>query len=105
MCDKKFNMIDEAFVCDVCGNMVDRLNYTARDHCNKCLCSKHVDVNPGDRKEDCKGILVPVSIEKSSKDKLKIVYRCEKCGSIKKNIVAADDDFEKILEVMKKNSI
>ena len=28
---KKFNMIDEFFVCENCGNNVEKLNYTARD--------------------------------------------------------------------------
>ena len=38
---KRFKMIDEAFVCENCGNNVKPLLKTARDHCNKCLCSKH----------------------------------------------------------------
>jgi DNA-directed RNA polymerase subunit RPC12/RpoP len=98
---KKFTMIDENFICDVCKNEVKALGYTARDHCNHCLSSKHVDINPGDRKSTCKGILVPIAVEKSSKDKLKIVYKCDKCGEIKRNVVAVDDDFDKILEIMK----
>ncbi len=105
MDDKKFKMIDESFACEVCGKKIEKLNYTARDHCNYCLCSKHLDVFPGDRKANCGGILEPIEIEKSSKDKLKIVYKCNKCGAIKKNVVADDDNFEKILEIMKNNSI
>lgn len=101
MSEKKFTMIDESFVCEVCGNNVMKLDYTARDHCNKCLCSKHLDIMPGDRKSNCGGILRPIDIEKSSKDKLKIVYKCDKCGEIKRNVVANDDDFDKVLEVMK----
>ena len=105
MDDKKFTMIDESFVCDVCGNQVQKLNYTARDHCNNCLCSLHLDNFPGDRKANCGGVLEPISIEKGSKDKLKIVYKCSKCGAIKKNVAAVDDNFEKILEIMKNSSI
>ena len=101
MSDKKFTMIDESFVCEVCGNTVEKLEYTARDHCNNCLCSKHLDIMPGDRKANCGGILKPIDIEKSSKDKLKIVYKCEKCGEIKRNVLADDDNFEKVLEIMK----
>lgn len=100
--EKKFTMIDENFKCEVCGNYVSKLNYTARDHCNFCLSSKHVDINPGDRKANCGGILVPIAVEKGSKDKYKIVYKCNKCGKIKRNIMANDDNFEKILEIMKK---
>ena len=61
---KKFNMIDEGFVCENCGKEVEKLNYTARDHCPYCLHSKHVDINPGDRANTCKGLLKPVGIEK-----------------------------------------
>lgn len=106
MCEKKkFTMIDENFVCDVCGREIFKLNYTARDHCNHCLSSKHVDINPGDRNSQCKGILTPISIEKGSKDKYKIVYKCQKCGMIKKNVMADDDDFETVLDIMRNNSI
>ena len=103
--DKKFTMIDESFYCDVCGEKVEKLNYTARDHCNHCLCSKHVDINPGDRKANCGGVLEPIAIEKGPKDKIKIVYKCSKCGEIKRNVQANDDNFDKILEIMKNNSI
>ncbi len=103
--DKKFTMIDEEFICEVCGHKVSKLNYTARDHCNNCLSSKHVDVNPGDRKSTCKGTLVPVDIEKGPKDKYKIVYKCNKCGEIKRNVMADDDNFEKVLEIMRNNSM
>ena len=65
---KLFSMKDEEFVCEHCGNNVSKLNYTARDHCNYCLCSKHVDINPGDRQNTCKGLLVPIGIEKFSTD-------------------------------------
>ena len=98
---KQFNMIDESFKCIVCGKHVNKLNYTARDHCPYCLSSIHVDINPGDRSSDCLGILVPIDIEKSKKDTYKIIYKCNKCGMIKKNKTANDDNFDKILEIMK----
>lgn len=100
---KNFTMIDEGFTCLVCGMEVKPLNYSARDHCPYCLCSLHVDINPGDRASDCHGILEPIDIEKF-KDTYKIIYRCNKCGYIHKNKVAVDDSFNKILDVMKKNS-
>ena len=61
---KKFNMIDESFICEKCGKTVNKLNYTARDHCPHCLYSKHVDINPGDRSNACNGLLQPIDIEK-----------------------------------------
>lgn len=68
----KFTMIDEDFVCEVCHTKVKALGYTARDHCPKCLCSKHVDINPGDRACTCHGILKPVAIEKGKKTIIKL---------------------------------
>ena len=97
---KRFTMIDEDFICDYCGKLVGKLNYTARDHCPYCLYSKHVDINPGDRLNMCKGLLKPIGIEKY-KDSYKIVYKCNKCGQIHKNIMARDDDMNKIIEVSK----
>ena len=97
---KRFNMIDEQFICENCGKKVDKLNYTARDHCPNCLCSLHVDEYPGDRMCKCFGVLRPIEIEKGKKDFLKIVYRCDKCGMIKKNKMANDDNYDLILQVM-----
>ena len=97
---KRFKMIDEPFVCAVCNKQVAPLEYTARDHCPFCLCSLHVDNNPGDRLNECKGVLKPISIDKF-KDTYKIVYKCSKCGEIKRNIMANDDDFDQIIQVMK----
>lgn len=96
----KFTMIDEDFICDVCGRNVGHLGYTARDHCPYCLCSKHVDINPGDRLCKCQGILEPVAIEPWKKGTYKIIYVCSLCKEVKKNIAANDDNFNKILEIM-----
>ena len=49
----------------------------------------------------CKGLLKPIDIEKF-KDTYKIIYKCEKCGEIHKNIMAKDDDFDLIIELSKK---
>jgi len=95
---KIFNMIDESFVCEHCGKNVSKLNYTARDHCPFCLYSKHVDINPGDRANECRGLLMPIGIEKF-KNTYKIIYKCNKCNIIHKNIVAIDDDMNKIIEL------
>ena len=95
---KTFNMIDESFVCEKCGKKVKKLGYTARDHCPYCLYSKHVDINPGDRNNSCKGMLEPVGIEKF-KDSFKIIYLCEKCHKTHKNIMARDDDMNKIIKL------
>ena len=95
---KLFNMIDDAFVCENCGKHVEKLEYSARDHCPYCLYSKHLDINPGDRLNDCKGLLVPIGIEKF-KNTYKIIYKCEKCNIIHKNIMATDDNMELIINL------
>jgi len=95
---KRFNMIDEGFICDNCHRHVNKLKYSARDHCPYCLYSKHVDIMPGDRKNECKGLLIPIGIEKF-KDTYKIIYKCSKCGITHKNIAAIDDDFNEIIKL------
>ena len=96
-------MVDECFECEHCHKQVEQLKYSARDHCPYCLYSKHVDINPGDRANDCLGLLKPIDIEKF-KDTYKIIYECEKCGTKHKNIMANDDDFNKIIELTKKGN-
>ena len=98
---KKFTMKDDNFECENCKTKVLKLNYTARDHCPYCLYSKHVDINPGDRLNNCQGLMKPIDIEKF-KDTYKIIYKCEKCGQLHKNIMAVDDDFDKIINLTKK---
>jgi len=95
---KRFTMKDENFRCEHCGENVTKLNYTARDHCPYCLYSKHVDINPGDRENKCKGLLRPIGIEKY-RDTYKIVYKCESCGKLHRNIMASDDDMNIIIEL------
>ncbi len=103
-CDfmKKFNELDEGFICLNCGEKIDKLGYTSRDHCPKCLFSLHVDINPGDRLNPCKGLLEPIGIEKF-KDTYKIIYKCRKCGEMHKNIIANDDDMNEIIRISVKH--
>lgn len=98
MDDKRFKMIDEEFICKNCSTIVKPLGYTARDHCPNCLYSIHIDNNPGDRKCTCQGFLKPIGVEKH-KDTYKIIYKCEKCKEIKKNICAKDDNMDEIIRL------
>ena len=97
---KKFKMIDQSFECNVCGKKVEPLGYTARDHCPYCLSSLHLDINPGDRLSICHGIMEPIGIENAKKGQYKIVYRCTKCGLVKRNIKAIDDNMDLIIKIM-----
>ena len=96
---KNFTKKDEEFICENCGKKVPKLGYTSRNHCPYCLHSKHVDINPGDRAEECHGVLKPIGIEMNSKKGYVIVFKCEKCGAIRKNKAAKDDNMDLIIKL------
>lgn len=91
---------DESFICENCGQIVNKLKYTSRDHCNNCLYSKHVDIYPGDRQNSCKGLLKPINVI-TKNSKTKICYSCIKCGKNIKNIIAKDDNKDTIIYIIK----
>lgn len=93
-----FTKIDEEFICHNCGKKVEKLGYTCRNHCPNCLHSKHVDKNPGDREESCHGDLVPISLDIDKKG-YSIVFKCSKCGTIRKNKTAEDDNMDLIIKL------
>lgn len=95
---KTFYMINENFICENCKKEVKKSEYTARDHCPYCLFSKHLDINPGDRANNCHGLMEPIGIEKF-KNTFKINYRCLKCGQLHKNIMLDDDNMEEIIRL------
>ena len=96
---KQFTKRDEEFVCENCGKKVSKLGYTSRDHCPHCLYSKHVDNMPGDREAECRGLLKPIQVELDSKKGYVIIYKCEKCGAIRKNKAAVDDDKDLLIKL------
>ncbi len=99
---RNFIEIDEEFICENCGKKVPKLGYSCRNHCPYCLHSKHVDKNPGDRQEQCQGDLEPVSLEIDSKKGYVIIFRCRKCGAIRKNKAAKDDNMELMIDLSSK---
>ena len=87
---KQFQRKREDFVCEHCGAEVRGNGYT--NHCPRC------DINPGDRSEDCGGLMEPVDLE--IKDgKYVLVHKCQKCGFIRRNKVCDEDDFEAVLKL------
>jgi hypothetical protein len=68
-----------------------------------CLWSKHVDKNPGDRAEKCGGMMKPVSVIKTKGD-FSIIHQCQVCGFEKKNKLAPEDDFDKVVRLSKGES-
>lgn len=95
----KFQRKIENFTCEHCGTVTIGNGYT--NHCPHCLHSKHVDINPGDRACKCHGLMIPTSVE-TKKGGYVINFECQKCGSKKRNKSAANDNFEAILEIMRK---
>ena len=84
----------EDFVCENCGTQVVGNGFT--NHCPRCLFSKHVDINPGDRAEACGGLMEPIGVE-LDKGKYVITQQCLKCGRIWRNEASPDDDIGQFL--------
>lgn len=95
---RRFSRRIEDFVCENCGELVEGNGYT--NHCPKCLFSKHVDINPGDREATCGGIMEPISVEGGRKGFM-ITFRCRKCSHEKRNRSSEYDDMNKIIELSK----
>lgn len=88
------------FICVSCGRSVSPIRHgTIRDHCPYCLCSLHVDEVPGDRNCDCHGILRPTGTDYRGNKGHILIYRCDRCGEVKRNRTAPDDDFDLILRI------
>lgn len=98
---KKFTKNNESFVCYNCGVNVIEHPTSSRDHCNNCLFGLHVDVNPGDRANDCKGELLPIGLKINS-GRTQIVYRCRKCSKLAFCIEAPDDNKDAVLDLSSK---
>ena len=96
---KRFTKNDSEFVCQNCGYKVPPLGYTSRNHCPHCLASLHLDINPGDRAADCGGIMDPVTAAPDPKKGFIITHKCRKCGAVRRNKAAADDDADYIIRL------
>lgn len=88
-----FKRTVEDFTCEHCGVEVKGNGYT--NHCPRCLWSKHVDVEPGDRAAPCHGMMEPIALEGASPH-YRIMQRCEVCG-IERRITASPLDEEQAL--------
>ena len=102
--EKRFKKNDSGFICKACGREVLPLGYTSRNHCPFCLCSLHVDINPGDRANHCGGILRPVRALPDPKRGFIIIHRCDKCGTEVRNKAAYEakvqpDDTELLIKL------
>lgn len=96
---KRFQKKAEDFICEHCSAHVEGSGYT--NHCPKCLWSKHVDINPGDRACTCRGMMRPFKIEGTT-PKYRIVHECEVCGFIRRNDVQEEDDPDAVIALAQK---
>ena len=96
---------NNAFTCVHCQKDIPPLvNGSYRNHCPYCLYSLHVDIHPGDRANDCKGILEPIGVDYNAKKGWIIVHECQRCGETRRNKAALDDpdvpdDYDALLEL------
>ncbi len=95
---KKFVKKIEDFTCENCGARIKGTGFT--NHCPKCLYSKHVDINPGDRLSGCNGMMKPILVE-LKKGEYILIHKCQKCGHSKRNKTAKNDKFEEIIKLTK----
>jgi len=98
---------NEGFVCEHCGTEVRPLaNGSCRNHCPRCLWSKHVDDVPGDRLSHCGGMMEPVAVAQDARRGWMIVHKCCACGIVRRNKVALDDptqpdSFDALLHIVR----
>ena len=90
----------EDFVCEKCGFKNSGNGYT--NHCSECLFSKHVDIDPGDRLNPCHGLMEPIYVSYTNKQKF-VLHRCIKCMYEKKNLLNENDSVVAMIEIQKIN--
>ena len=97
---KKFQRKTEDFICENCGEEVKGNGYT--NHCPRCLFSKHVDNNPGDRENSCHGLMEPIHAYFESGEWI-IIQKCKKCGIERKIKSVIEDNLDEIFKISTSN--
>jgi uncharacterized C2H2 Zn-finger protein len=97
------NRNGEAFLCAHCGTTVpgEAPGTAQRNHCPACLRSLHVDVVVGDRRSLCAGVMDPISLWLRHGGELALLHRCRRCGVIRSNRIAGDDDREALRKLVR----
>ncbi|MCL2749379.1 MAG: RNHCP domain-containing protein [Alphaproteobacteria bacterium] len=95
---KTFTRCIEDFVCLHCSADVKGNGYT--NHCPKCLWSRDVDINPGDRASQCGDLMMPIGVE-TIRDGFIIIHKCEKCGKIARCRSNENDNLNEIIRLSK----
>ncbi|MCL2204355.1 MAG: RNHCP domain-containing protein [Defluviitaleaceae bacterium] len=97
----KRNPCNEGFKCKVCNHdiMPEGAGTGHRNHCPHCLSSKHLDMEPGDRKADCGGTMEAIGVWVRKGGEWAVIHRCKICGHISSNRIAADDNPLKLMSM------
>jgi hypothetical protein len=93
-----FQRTVEDFTCDHCGAFNRGDGYT--NHCARCLHSKHVDIDPGDREASCLGDMAPVDVLLERGRHL-LVHRCARCGIERRCRTSPHDDVDAMSAVVR----
>jgi ribosome biogenesis GTPase len=82
------------FNCIRCKNLVmdPQSGSEQRNHCPRCLWSMHVDFQNGDRRSACKAGMEPIAVWVKQKGEWSIIHRCTRCGALRVNRIAGDDN-------------
>ena len=83
-----------AFLCTHCNRAIPGTapGTAHRNHCPHCLWSLHVDLTAGDRRSACRGPMEPFAIGIQGNGEWSILHRCQRCGLIRTNRIAGDDN-------------
>ena len=93
----------DTFRCRYCKAMVGQppSGGRHRNHCPICLHSRHLDERaPGDRASDCGALMAPIGAFTRRNGEHVLVHRCLDCGIIRHNRIAADDNFDYVLDLL-----
>jgi hypothetical protein len=83
-----------AFSCSHCHEIAtgDAPGTQHRNHCPKCLWSLHVDMQPGDRRSNCRGEMEPIAVWVKANGEWSLLHRCRNCGTVRANRIGGDDN-------------
>lgn len=92
---------NNGFQCLHCGQFVPERSHGTqhRNHCPWCLWSRHVDEHVGDRQSPCRAEMEPLAVAVRDAGEWTIVHRCTRCGSIRTNRIAGDDQELALLQL------
>jgi hypothetical protein len=88
----------EDFSCEHCGAANRGDGYT--NHCTRCLYSKHVDIDPGDRDAQCGGLMAPIDVL-LERGRHVLVHRCTRCGIERRCRTSDGDDVDEMVQIVR----